>query len=673
MNVRRLATGCCAVVASLGMPSAAAAFYGDGAQIISADFGRLEQGDDASVFSAVSADGRYVAFQTRARNFFADDDPDPPDQFRAGGIFRFDLQSRALTLVADGDFRREDETDPAPVIRGAQNPSTSADGRYVAFSTGQRLVPADTNGNIDVYVRDMLVPIRAPAGAAFDLVSARDGGDVPARYAARNPASPGLDPGSEVTRGVSISADGNRVVFRVTSPSSDLPDSAAIDTPPNQVFVRDRASNTTTLVTRRTSGGAPAGGALGESGISADGSTVVWTGQNATTQTRFLPGENEQDSVFYYLWRRVADGPAAPTRRVTGIADPDADPSACPPGSSVSLDPTADGPCFGPLGDQEGVRSDLLSELPALSADGRRVAFLTGASPRPGPETAPGLDLYITDMSPGVSRRQGTIELTREGTAGGAAASAALRSLSMSRDGRYLALVTGRTSFVLPALRLTGSGRTTPGAQELYVVDLATRSIERATRALDGGDIDSDVSRGATISDGGERVAFISSAGNHFFGDANQRADAFVVTRQPEPSESPPPPLVDMREDSFTRDPGDSDGPLISARARSLSGGRIELLVRVPAAGGVKAGARAKVGRPRRKRVISTGTTRARKAGRVRIVLKPVRRYRREIRRRKRILARANVSFVAARGGRRLRTSIRVAFRHKVPRKRGKR
>ena len=40
-------------------------------------------------------------------------------------------------------------------MRGARNPSISADGRFVAFSTGQQLVPADVNGNIDVYVRDL--------------------------------------------------------------------------------------------------------------------------------------------------------------------------------------------------------------------------------------------------------------------------------------------------------------------------------------------------------------------------------------------------------------------------------------------------------------------------------------------------------------------------------------
>jgi len=655
-------------VAALAAPGPAAAYYTDGAQIVSADFGRLEQGDDSSLFAAVSGNGRYVALQTRARNFFADDDPDPPGQFRAGGIFRFDLETRALALVADGDFRDEGSGDL--LMRGAQNPSVSSDGRYVAFSTAQSLVPADTNGNVDVYVRDMLVPTRAPG--AYDLVSARDGSDAPASYAPRPSPAPGLDPGSDVTRGAAISADGSRVVFRVTEPASNLPARPTTDTPPNQVFVRDRTANTTTLVTRQMAGAAPAGGALGPAGISADGSTAVWTGTNAPAQTRFIDGENTDPGAFYYLWRRVADGPAAPTRRITGIADPD-DP-ACPPGATVAFDQTSTGPCFGPLAEQESIRANISGQLPGLSGDGFRVAFLTGTGPRPNASTGPGLDLYLTDMSPGVSRKAGTVELTREGSVGDTATGSPISSLTMSSDGRFVALTTVRTRFVLPALAYQGSGRAVAGIRELYVVDLAARTIERATRALDGGDIDSDVSNGVTLSADGARIGFTSLAGNHFFGDANQRADAFVVTRGTQPGEASPPPPLDEGGSSLVEDRDDSGGgPRISARARSLAGGRVELSVRVPAAGGLRADAKARAGKPARRRTIATGDGRPRAAGRFRIVLRPVKRYRGELKRRKAIRARVGVDYVPAKGGRRLRTTIRVTFRQKVPRRRGKR
>src|SRR5262249_38438110 len=81
----------------------AAASWGRGAELISVDWPRLEQADGSTNAVDVSADGRYVVFQTRATNFFADDDPDPAGRIRKGGVFRYDRATRALTLVADGD------------------------------------------------------------------------------------------------------------------------------------------------------------------------------------------------------------------------------------------------------------------------------------------------------------------------------------------------------------------------------------------------------------------------------------------------------------------------------------------------------------------------------------------------------------------------------------------
>lgn len=666
MRLHRL-IGAVAMTVVMVAPGTADAYYGNGAQIISADFGRLEQGDDGTTFAAISSNGSFVAFQTRARNLFPDGDADPPGQYREGGIFRSDVASRGLELVADGDFR--DEETNTLQTRGAQNPSISADGRYVAFSTAQRLVAQDTNQNIDVYVRDMAVPIRNLG--AFDLVSAKDGGDVPASYGPQDSPPPGGAAGSEVTRGAAISADGQRVAFRVTQPASDLPSRPAPDTPPSQVFVRDRGANTTELVTRRSDDGGPAGGALGPAGISGDGSTVIWTGTNAPSQTRLIGGENTEPSAFYYLWRRVADGPSAPTRRITGIADPD-DP-ACPPGAQINFNQTSTGPCFGPLAEQEAVRANISSQLPGMSADGRRVIFLTGTGPRPNASTGPGLDAYLTDMSEGVTRKQGTLELTREGSLGDPATGSPVGGISTANGGRYVALTSVRTRFSLPTLRFTGRERSVPDARELYVVDLDARTIERVLRSVNGGDIDSDVANGATISGDGSRLAFTTSAGNLFFGDGNQRADAFMVTRQPEPGESPPPPPETGSGLGLIEDLGSDDGPIVTARARSLRNGSVEVLVRVPGAGGVKAEARSRVGKPRRQRSLAVRTTRARRAGRVRLVLRPVRRYRREVRRRSRVLSRISVGYVASRGGRRLRTSVRATFRKPAPAKRRQR
>lgn len=660
----------------LTSPALASAVWGnawdeaDGALLVSADYARLEQGDDATVFAAVSADGRYVAIQTRARNFFAADDPDPAGRYRAGGVFRFDLQSRELRKVADGDLFEEEGG--SFLRRGASNPTISANGRYVAFVTAEPLVAADVNDNVDAYVRDMAVPIGGTG--AFDLVSARDGGDGPAKWGAPAFPFPGSEPGADLSRGVALSADGRKVVFRTDAPS-DLAASAAVDVPAGQVFVRDRVADTTRLVTARRDAGTglmteePAGGALGlGASISADGTTVAWTGGNAGLQTRFLKGENADPNFLYYLWRRVAVGPLAPTRRITGLADPD-DP-ACPPGVETIFDLESTGPCYGPLTDQESNRAGITSQVPALSGDGYTVAFLTGAGPRPLATTGPGLDLFLTEMRPGSSRKSSTLELTRDTVGGDAATSSALSSIAISSSGRFLAIVTARTRFTLPALRLLGDGRPVPGPRELYVADLAERTVERVTHSFSGGDTDAEVQNGVTLSDDGSRVAFTSFAGNLFYGDANQRVDAFVAAKTADPDGGPP--SAGLGAGGASSVEVDRGPPRIGIRARSRRHGVIAVTVSVPAAGGVRAVVKARAGRPRRLRALAIGTGRARGAGRseVRLRLRPVRRYRAELRRRGRIRGRLIVTYVASRGGRRSRRSRQVVLREEPAAKR---
>jgi hypothetical protein len=670
--------GWAVALAWLVAPASAPASWGnaadavDGAQLISADYNRLEQGDDSTVFAAISADGRYVAFQTLARNFFADDDPDPPGQYRAGGVFRFDLQTRALQKVADGDlFAEEGVVESNEFLRlGASNPSISAAGRYVAFATAESLIPADVNDNVDVYVRDMALPVGAPG--AFDLASARDGGNVPAGYGPPAFPFPGSEPGADISRGVAISADGSKVAFRTEAPS-DLPARAGADVPGGQIFLRDRVADTTTLVTavRNSETGAmtaePAGGALGAA-LSADGTTVAWTGNNAEAQTRFLGGENPASTFFYYLWRRVGDGPTAQTRRITGLADPD-DP-ACPSGSVTNFDQTSTGPCYGPLTDQESNRAGIASQLPALSGDGYTVAFLTGSGPRPQAFTGPGLDLYVTDMRPGLSRKASTVELTRDTIGGDPATSPPIDSIALSPGGRYLALTAVRTKFALPALQLLGEPRAVPGPRELYLADLQARTLERVAHSSLGGDIDADVQNGVTLSSDGARVAFTAFAGNLFFGDANQRTDAFVATRQPDPTGGPPPAgSGSMGASTIEVDRG---GLRIGVRVQSKGAGTIALSISVPAAGGVKALAEARAGDPRKVRTLAVASSRARGTGRstLRMTLRPVRRYRRELRRRGEIRGRVFVTYVASRGGRRASAARSVLFRQVAPGKR---
>ncbi len=110
-------------------------------------------------------------------------------------------------------------------MRGAESPSISADGRYVAFDTAQQLVPQDTNENYDVYVRDMTVPLSAErkSSGAYTLVSAQNGSEEPPIYddSSITPI-PGGEPGAEA---VAEHRDQRRWALRALFRSAEVPSS----------------------------------------------------------------------------------------------------------------------------------------------------------------------------------------------------------------------------------------------------------------------------------------------------------------------------------------------------------------------------------------------------------------------------------------------------------------
>ncbi|MFF4157551.1 TolB family protein [Streptomyces sp. NPDC001678] len=97
--------------------------------------------DDQSWTTAISGDGRYVVFDSQAKNLAPNRNPgDNYDVF-----VRDRATGRTEVLVENKG------TKPAH----SSSPSISADGRYVAFSSSRDdLVPGDTNGQTDVFVRD---------------------------------------------------------------------------------------------------------------------------------------------------------------------------------------------------------------------------------------------------------------------------------------------------------------------------------------------------------------------------------------------------------------------------------------------------------------------------------------------------------------------------------------
>jgi hypothetical protein len=102
-------------------------------------------GNDYSLDPAISADGRFVVFRSNATDLV------PNDNNGVNDVFVRDLQTGTTRLVSVNRF----ETGSAN--NSSDTAAINADGRFIAFrSRASDLVPSDTNGIADVFVRDMV-------------------------------------------------------------------------------------------------------------------------------------------------------------------------------------------------------------------------------------------------------------------------------------------------------------------------------------------------------------------------------------------------------------------------------------------------------------------------------------------------------------------------------------
>jgi Tol biopolymer transport system component len=111
--------------------------------------------DGDSFIPAISADGRYVAFQSIAQNLVPGDTNGAPNRWEGLDVFRYDRQTAQTERVSVGD---DGEQANGPSNDPGDDPSITADGRYVCFaSSASNLVDDDTNGAFDVFVRGPLL------------------------------------------------------------------------------------------------------------------------------------------------------------------------------------------------------------------------------------------------------------------------------------------------------------------------------------------------------------------------------------------------------------------------------------------------------------------------------------------------------------------------------------
>lgn len=238
---------------------------------------------------SISADGRFVAFTSAADNLH----PDDPDT--AEDVYVRDLLTAETLLVS-----RASGVDGVKANGPSNRPSISADGRFVAFvSIADNLHPDDSDTMGDIYVRDL-------QSSQTTLVSRAGGSD-------------GSTANSPATR-PSISADGRYVAF--DSQATNLhPDSTKGSV--RHVFVRDRATSDTLLVSRAdgASGGAGDDSSFNAS-ASADGRFVGFQSRAGNLDPDAVGGN---DNVFV---RDLARNEAVLTSRASGTTGAPADSSA---------------------------------------------------------------------------------------------------------------------------------------------------------------------------------------------------------------------------------------------------------------------------------------------------------------------------------------------------------
>ncbi|MDR7277128.1 TolB family protein [Catenuloplanes atrovinosus] len=192
----------------------------------------------SSVEPSISADGRFVAFESAAGDLVPGDTNGVRDVF---------LRDRVLgtTVLVSAAWDGSDNPD------GASSPAISGDGRFVAFdSYAENLVPGDVNGEADVFVYDRLTGTTV-------LASLTSGG----AQANRNSYTP------------SLSADGRYVAF--STHASNLLTSHRNGTRLPDVVVRDLLLGTTTQVSLDPNGLGGTGTHLNPQ-VSADGRYITF-------------------------------------------------------------------------------------------------------------------------------------------------------------------------------------------------------------------------------------------------------------------------------------------------------------------------------------------------------------------------------------------------------------
>jgi Tol biopolymer transport system component len=352
-------------------------------------------------------------------------------------------------------------------------PEAGATGRFVAFVSGaSNLVPGDTNGVADVFVRDTV-------GGTTTRVSVRDD-EGQANGPSQSPY---------------VSDDGRHVLF--TSSATNLRTNDTNNA--TDVYIRDTVSGSTVLVSK-TGTGTPASAASHGWGLTPDGAFAVWsTGPNDIVPT---------DAMFLY---QVAQGYSS-----WRLATPEPCPEFYEPGTLGAAAFSGDGRTlvfqsfcrFADRGRMYVVVYDRDAETYTVIRDHRFDNGISNTLPRPS-VSSDGTVVAWSEASVGhgsvsnellVWEAPGPAQTVNDHEAG---------DVALSPDGRYLAYVGNSDSF----------------APEVRVLDRTTNQTVVASTNVNGAP---STGREPTFTHDRSHVVFSSAAGDLVPNDTNGASDVFA-------------------------------------------------------------------------------------------------------------------------------------------------
>ena len=285
-----------------------------------------------SLNPSISANGRIIGFQSLSDDLIAGN----IDVNNDDDIYIRDLDTQANALVSINRFN----TAASSGIEG----EISGDGRFITFSSSASdLAVGDANGVIDIYLRDLL-------NNSTEIIS-------------RNQFNTGS--GNSASQESSISFDGRYVVFQsqATNLVSSGPNGGGGNT---NIFVRDRNTNSNFLVDIDYTNTSSGNNVSQNPSISADGRFVAFQSL-ATNLVNFLVQDTNQASDIF-----IRDLQLNTTKMITTFLGP-------PPffsrmyGNDSSIDPS-------------------------ISADGGRVVFSSLATNLIDGDTNNVVDVYSSEV-----------------------------------------------------------------------------------------------------------------------------------------------------------------------------------------------------------------------------------------------------------------------------------